>query len=404
MPVSLRTKVPSFLRFGVVLALGALSLSSGATPGDPPAATQGASAATAQSASPAAAQSAGPVTASTGEPAVGVVDLHVDVPWQVNDKGRDPLLLEGHASAANLTAGQYVGIVFPIYLSDKLHDGDGPRIEDAETMLGTIQKIIRTAGVFVPPGQAAEPGKITGFVSIEGAGAFAVDITKIDAFIDRGVRVIGPVHQKDNRLSTSATGDDREKFGLTDTGKKFCERVYSRGALIDVSHMSDKAFADLVPIAAKYGAPIVATHSNARAVADQSRNLTDAQLRKIAETGGVAGLNFHSHFVNGKPKSTMDDLVKQAEHMIKVAGVDHVAIGSDFDGGIKPPTGLDDASKMPALATALKKRGMSHGDVLKVFSLNALRVLGWRPATMVQAQIDAAKAADDARMKAFLGK
>jgi membrane dipeptidase len=198
-------------------------------------------------------------------------------------------------------------------------------------------------------------------------------------------------------ITASRTSASSSAHGFTDLGKQFCERVYSHGALVDVSHLSDKAFADLVPIAKKYGAPIVATHSNSRAIARHPRNLTDEELRIIGETGGVAGLNFHSPFVSGKQDPTIDDVIVQLEHMIKLAGIDHVAIGSDFDGGITPAKGLDDASMLPALAARLKRKGMSHEDVLKIFSMNALRILGWRPASMIQAQIDAAKAADEAR-------
>src|SRR5262249_50502137 len=165
------------------------------------------------------------------------------------------------------------------------------------------------------------------------------------------------------------------EFGLTEVGKKFCERVYSHGALIDVSHLSDQSFADLVPIAKKYGAPIVATHSNSRALAAHPRNLTDDELRTIGETGGVAGLNFHSPFVSKKQDPALDDVVAQAEHMIAVAGIDHVAIGSDFDGGIDPADGLDDASMLPALAERLSRKGLSREDILKIFSMNALRIL-----------------------------
>lgn len=377
----------------LAFVLGVVPLRSGATPGEPasPAASATGSAAPAVSATGSAAPEA------PADPAVMVVDLHVDVPWQVHFKKRDPALGEGHATVRTLTAGAYGGIVFPIYLPDYLNT-TGPLVSDAEDILATIQKIISTSGAFVPPGQAAAPGKITSFVSIEGAGAFADDITKIDSFIERGVRLIGPVHAKNNRLASSATGDAVET-GLTETGKKFCERVYTRGALIDVSHLSDRAFADLVPIAKKHGAPIVATHSNARAVADVPRNLTDEELRIIGETGGVAGLNFHGPFVARKKKPTVDDVIAQLTHMIAVAGIDHVAIGSDFDGGIAPAKGLEDASMLPALSERLQKKGMSRGDVLKVFSMNALRVLGWRSPAQVQAQVDAAKAADEAQKK-----
>ncbi len=312
------------------------------------------------------------------EPPIMVVDLHVDLPWQVHFKGRSPDLTEGHARLAALKDGGYGGIVFPIYLPDKTHK-DGAHIEDADAVLATIEKIIAHNPAFLPLGSAfAEPGRISTFLAIEGAGAFAADVSQIDRFIDHGLRLVSPAHGKNSPLSSSATGE-RVDFGLTAVGKEFCERVYAKGALVDVSHVSDAAFADIVIIAARHGAPIVATHSNARAVAKMPRNLTDDQLRIIAATGGVAGVNFHAPFVTGGADATLDDVVKQVEHLVKIAGIEHVAVGSDFDGGITPPVGLEDASTFPALAAALIRRGMSHDDVLRIFSQNALRVLGWRP-------------------------
>ena len=315
--------------------------------------------------------------AAEPEPPVMVVDLHVDVPWQVHFKGRAPGLEEGHATVKALRAGGYGGIIFPIYLPDKARE-TGPTIADADAILASIEGIIAASPAFLPLGAArAEPGKISSFLAIEGAGAFAADITQIDRFIDRGLRLVSPAHASNTALSGAATGKPAD-VGLTDLGKKFCERVYARGALIDVSHVSDAAFADLVPIARSFGAPIVATHSNARAVAAAPRNLTDDQLRTIAATGGVAGLNFHAPFVTGTNEATLDDVLKQLDRMIQVAGVDHVALGTDYDGGIAVPTGLEDASTVQALAARLRKRGMPREDVLKIFSMNALRVLGWR--------------------------
>lgn len=311
------------------------------------------------------------------DPLPMVVDLHVDVPYQVHFKQRDPALREGHATPATLKAGGYGGIVLPIYMHPA-HKGKS-RLEDAAAILSSIEAIVDKSQGFTKVGAAsAEPGKVSVFLSIEGAGAFASDVPAIDRFIERGVRLIGPVHSANNDFASSATGK-RVAFGLTDLGKQFCARVYERGALIDVSHISDAGFADLLPIARSFSAPIVASHSNARAVADHPRNLTDEQLRVIRDTGGVAALNFHTPFVTVKEEATLDDVMRQVEHMVKVAGVDHVAIGSDYDGGITPAKGLEDASALPRLAARMRKSGMSEGDVLKIFSLNALRVLGWRP-------------------------
>ncbi|HVY47769.1 MAG TPA: membrane dipeptidase, partial [Minicystis sp.] len=281
----------------------------------------------------------------------------------------------------------YGGIVFPIYLPDKPPKGGASHIADADAIFTTIEAIIARSPSFLPLlAPRAEPGKISTFLSIEGAGPFAEDVTAIDRFIARGLRLVSPCHMKNSGLASSATGE-KVAWGLTELGRAFAARVYEKGALIDVSHVSDKTFADLVPIAKQYGAPIVATHSNARALADVPRNLTDEQLRVIGATGGVAGINFHAPFVTGKSEATIDDVVRQIEHMVKVAGVEHVAVGSDFDGGIRPAEGLDDASTFPRLAAALKKHGMKHEDILAIFSLNALRVLGFRPPAMIEAEL-----------------
>lgn len=312
------------------------------------------------------------------DPPFMVVDLHVDVPWQVHYKKRPPGLTEGHATLASLTKGAYGGLVFPIYLPDSAHK-DGAHIDDADAIFATIEAVIAKNDLFLPLGaRAAQPGKIASFLSIEGGGAFAADVTQIDRFIARGLRLVSPCHAKNSPLASSATGA-KVAFGLTPVGKEFAERVYAKGALLDVSHVSDASFGDIAEIARKHHAPVVATHSNARAIASHPRNLTDDQLRIIGETGGVAGVNFHAPFVTNGGEATIADVVKQIEHMVSVAGVAHVAVGSDFDGGIRTPEGLEDAGRLPELARALRARGMSYDDVLAIFSLNALRVLGWQP-------------------------
>jgi membrane dipeptidase len=301
-----------------------------------------------------------------------VIDLHVDTPWRVNFKGVPASLPSGPATAGLLREGNYAGIVYPIYIPDYLHK-DKPTVADAEEIYGTIDKIVEAQELLVPATGSVPADKVAVFVSIEGAGAFAADVEKIDGFIQRGVRFVGPAHAQDNRLSGAATG--RKGGGLTELGKRFCQRVYAAGGLVDVSHMSDKAFADLVPIAKAAGAPIVATHSNARKISHHRRNLTDDQLKTIAATDGVAGLNLHRGFIGGH----MKDVVKMVKHMVDVAGIDHVAIGTDFEGAT-PIKAVSDASKMPELAAALVKAGLSDADVRKIFARNALRVLNWRPA------------------------
>jgi len=204
-----------------------------------------------------------------------VVDLHVDLPWQVHFKKRGDGLTEGHVRTETLRAGGYGGIVLPIYLPDYLHP-DGAHVEDAEAVYETIQRVVAKNNIFLPLLSArAQPNRVATWLAIEGAGAFAADPKQIDRFIARGVRLVGPVHAKNGPLASSATGEVVSD-GLTVAGKTLAERVYGQGALVDVSHLSDKAFDDVAAIAQRLGAPVVATHSNARAIAPNPRNLTDA--------------------------------------------------------------------------------------------------------------------------------
>lgn len=350
-----------------------------------PAASEGAAVgvASAVASAPASAAASATPSPSTARGAPRPIDMHVDTPYQVHFKGRAASLPEGQATSAMLRAGGYEAVVYPIYIPDYLNGGK-PRVSDAEAIAKTLDAIVGENPLLWPASRGPVPeGKVLVLQSIEGAGAFADDVEAIDRFVARGVRFVGPVHARDNRLATSATGDAQKKkpggaLGLSEIGERFCERVYAKGALVDVSHMSDASFDGLAELAERVGAPIVATHSNARAVADHPRNLTDAQLRRIAQSGGVAGLNFHAGFLARGREATLDDVVRHANHMIAVAGIDHVGLGSDFDGAT-PPADLADASRLPALAAALRKSGLSEDDVHKIYGDNVKRVLAWRP-------------------------
>jgi membrane dipeptidase len=307
-----------------------------------------------------------------------VLDLHTDVPWQVKYRDRSVDLREGHITPATLRQGNYRGVVFVLYLPHGKGD-DKPSPEATEQLADTVAKIVaRHELLRRAPAPAATPwpdgsGKVDVLLAIEGANAFAADPAAIDRFIAEGVRYVGLLHSQDNALGTSATG--RGRGGLTAKGRELAQRIYERGALVDASHMSDASFRDLVPIAKAAGAPLLASHSNARAVCDHPRNLTDEQLEAIAASGGVAGLNLHRSFVR-RGKAKLEHAVAHVEHMVKVAGIDHVAIGTDFDGGT-PVGALADAAHLPELAEALTGRGMSREDVHRIFWRNARRVLDW---------------------------
>jgi membrane dipeptidase len=367
------------LSLGAAICLGACS-PSGEGQNAAPAATTTASAvvsAEAKAAPPTATASgeAAPPPASAGHPRA--IDMHCDTPYQVKTKGRSLALDTGHITPDTLRRGRVGGVFFAIYIADDLHDHH-PTIADADAVVETIDQILaRHTDILWPEAKGPTPeGKVTAYLSIEGAGPFADDVTQIDRFIARGVRLIGPVHMHNGPLATSST--EKHTGGLTALGKNFCERVYRKGALIDVSHMSDESFQDVVALAARFHAPIVASHSSARAIAAHPRNLTDAQLRAVARSGGVVGVNFYAGYLKIGAEATLADAVKHAKHMVEVAGVDHVGIGSDFDGSATPKD-LADASYLPAFAAALQEAGIEAADVHKIFSENVKRVLSWKP-------------------------
>jgi membrane dipeptidase len=317
----------------------------------------------------------GAVSASSAsaEPSFPVIDLHVDLPYQLGFHGKPLREGTGQASLSGLRAGVVAGVVLPLFVP---HDVSptGPRKSDLEDQyLRVLAELFKGDGLALP-GCGEAPGVHT-WLSFEGAGPLADAPEALDAWVARGVRVVGLVHTEHNALASSSGDAHAVDYGLTEAGKQLVRRAHALGVAVDVSHASDRAVTDVLALAHETGGVVVATHSNARALCDHPRNLTDDQLRGIAATGGIVGLNFHSPFVvRGRP-ATLADVVRQAQHLVRVAGVDHVALGADFEGGIRPARGLEDASHFPDLARALRSSGLSEAAVRKVFSENALRVL-----------------------------
>lgn len=313
------------------------------------------------------------VDAQQKNPEFGVIDLHVDLPWQLHYKGRSLDLDKGMMTARGMASGKVAGVVLPMYIPDRVHPS-GPVAGDLDDMLATLDKLMRRPGSpFAPLPQAEQHRQVRGWLAFEGAQALASDPDAVAAWVQRGVRLVGLAHGSDNELAGSSTG--KKRGGLTDKGKRMARKAIEAGALLDVSHLSDAAFDDVAALSSELGVPFVATHSNARAVCKHPRNLKDTQLRAVAASGGVVGLNLHGPYVSDDPDPGLPAVIAQVEHMLKVAGEDTLAIGSDYDGGIQPPRELADASTFPRLAAALLRRGHSEARVRKIFSENALRVL-----------------------------
>jgi len=312
----------------------------------------------------------GPAGAGSGFP---VVDLHVDLPYQLGFHGKPLRSGTGQAGLVQLRDGSVEGVVLPLFVPRDVSPV-GPRAVDLEqSYLRVLAELFGGRGLALPG--CGGPGGVRTWLSFEGAGPLADTPEALDAWVARGVRVLGLVHTEHNALASSS-GDARPApYGLSEAGRRLVRRAHALHIPVDVSHASDRAVVDVLALARETSGVVVATHSNARRLADHPRNLTDEQLRGIAATGGVVGLNFHGPFVvRGRP-ALLADVVKQALYLIKVAGIEHVALGADFEGGIRPARGLEDASRFPDLARALLSAGLSESAVRRVFSENALRVL-----------------------------
>ena len=269
------------------------------------------------------------------------------------------------------------------------------------TTAGDLERIVKS-------------GRIAAVLTLEGGHQIADDLAVLRMYQRIGIRAMTLTHFRNNNWADSST-DKPTHNGLTDFGKQVVREMNRIGMIVDISHVSDKTFYDALAVTTK---PVIASHSSSRAISEIPRNMTDDMLKALARNGGVVGINFGAGFVNPKDAraimaningmaaqepnlrgqalddfaaqdyarenaplthasaATIDDVVANIDHIAKVAGIDHVGIGTDFDGvGNDVPKGLEDASKMPALAAALRKKGYSEADVEKVMGANFLRVM-----------------------------
>jgi membrane dipeptidase len=311
---------------------------------------------------------------SLDEGPVGVVDLHVDLPYRLNYKQAELAKGSGEFVAEHLVSSGVVGVVLPLYVPRNVSP-TGPRMKDLEASYQRLIGALPKTAPYAAPGCVGEAGKVRTWLSFEGAGPLAAEPEVVDGWVKRGVRLFGLVHSFDNELATSSGSPGPHRAGLTEAGREVTRRVFAAGALLDVSHASDRAASEVLDIADEVGGTVVASHSNARAVAKHPRNLTDELIGRIARTGGVIGVNFHSRFVVDEGRASLADVVRQVTYLLAKAGADHVAIGSDYEGGINPPPELADVRGFPALRDALVQAGLSREIVAQIFHGNALRVL-----------------------------
>ena len=307
-----------------------------------------------------------------------VIDLHCDTATVVlGDRGRaeEPLyrrkghidlergkMLDGYAQFFAMFTTPHMGKSRP---EDIFRWGTANLLREIEEN-ADIFALARSAEEIK---QTVADGKIAAVLSIEGTAGIGYDPEKLEMLRQTGFLMTTLTWNEKNPLAGShLTGG-----GLTDLGREFVMEAGRAGILIDVSHLSDEAFWDIMKITEK---PVSASHSNSRAVCPVSRNLTDDMFRAICETGGVAGLNEYTEFLGNA--ATLDTA---CDHIFHFAELDpdcrHIALGGDWDGCESVPAGVRGIQDYPRLARRLLERGMTEKEVQNIFWNNALGVIGY---------------------------
>lgn len=218
---------------------------------------------------------------------------------------------------------------------------------------------------------AKAEGKVSALAGIEGAHALEGNLDNVAIFARRGVRYIGLMHFSANQLGSPSYGRGADaNQGLTDFGKDCVREMNRLGVVVDLAHINRKGFFDALEVT---DAPPMVTHTGVSGVHEHWRNIDDEQLRAVADAGGCVGIIFAKRFLGGRDIEAVCDHIL---HVIDVAGEDVPSLGSDFDGFVVPPKGLEDIAQMPRLTCALAERGVSRTALRKLLGLNALRVLG----------------------------
>ena len=357
-----------------------------------------------------------------------VLDSHSDTPSQII-RGRD---LSGgndfgHVDFPKLKQGEVDGVFFALYLPAKLDSDPILALQYAQKLLFATKEAVSKLSenlIFATNCASAHKnkadGKVSIFLGLENGAPLSPksDWKKILLeFYNEGVRYVTLCHTGNNEICDSCAQATPRWNGLSPFGREVVAEMNRLGILVDVSHISDAAFYDVLECSTM---PVVATHSCCRALADHPRNMTDDMIRALAAKGGVIQINFYPVFLDSKFAKELNEseLMKRGEliaaeyikdpfnlekrqawgevirqlnqmerpsykliadhidHAVSLVGVDHVGVGSDYDGIVVTPSGMEDISMMPKLFDELRARGYSESDLEKIASGNFFRVLG----------------------------
>ncbi len=373
------------------------------------------------------------------------LDTHADTPLRMIEPGfdmaerHDPRETGSKVDYPRMKEGGLDAIFLAAFVAQDIRDDDGNSRAKA-LVLQMIDAVVESAaqnsalaGLALTPEDAYElekAGKRAIYLGIENGYPVGNDISNVELYYDKGVRYITLVHSSNNDLADSATDSKGpEHGGISEFGEQVVQEMNRLGIMVDVSHGSDEVFYDAIAMSK---APIIASHSNARALVDNKRNMTDEMLKLMAENGGVVQLTMLSDYLreppdnperaaaieelraNMKPPSemtkeersamrqafnelnekypnpsaTVANAVDHIDHIVKVAGIDHVGIGCDFDGG-GGIDGVFDASEVMNITIELVRRGYTEEQIEKIWSGNLMRVFREVQAAAEQIQANA---------------
>jgi membrane dipeptidase len=313
-----------------------------------------------------------------------LIDTHNDITSRTVD-GADigQPLTNTHTDLGRMKKGGMGAVFFAVYVAASYTEGNHSA-KRALDMIDTVKHDIagRYPGDFMPATTAAEireahrHNKIAALMGLEGGHAIEDDLRLLRIFYNEGVRYMTLTHTNSNHWADSSGDANKPNNGLSAFGKDVVREMNRLGMIVDVSHVADKTFWDALETSQ---APIFASHSSARAIANVPRNMTDEMIVAMAKKDGVIQINFNCGFLKTDagtpPHADVSDVVKHINHVVEIAGIDAVGLGSDFDGVMCVPQGLEGVDKWPNLTRALLEEGYTQDEIVKIYGGNTLRLM-----------------------------